>query len=98
MARMLRLKADLQEVAISAEYKAQKWTLTKKEKEAAAAEGEDEEEEEDDGEDPIKKILFDETGFLKPLVEALKVPSHALINQSRINPLVSIVSILLMWT
>eukprot|EP00966_Prymnesium_polylepis_P155878 3601537-Prymnesium_polylepis.1 len=68
MARMLRLKADLQEVAISAVYKKQKWTLTQKEKEAAAAEGEDEDEdEEDDGEDPIKTILFDESGFWKPL-------------------------------
>ena len=75
MARMLRLKSDLQEVAISAEYKAQKWTLTQKEKEAAAAAGEEEQDdgEEDDDEDPIKKILFDETGFWKPLVAALKV-------------------------
>ena len=62
------------QVAISAEYKAQKWTLTQKEKEAVAAEGEDQAEEEtDDGEDPIKKILFDEAGFWKPLVEALKI-------------------------
>eukprot|EP00966_Prymnesium_polylepis_P183104 4242933-Prymnesium_polylepis.1 len=48
MARMLRLKEDLQEVAISADYKKQKWTLTQKEKEAAAAEGEDEDDHEED--------------------------------------------------
>ena len=72
MARMLRLKADLQEVAISAEYGAHKWNLTVKEKEALAAD-EEAEEETDDGEDAIKKILFDEPGFWKPLVEALKV-------------------------
>ena len=76
MARVLRLKADLHEVAISAEYKAQKWSPSRKEKEAAAAEGDDEEEEEEDGEDPIKKILFDEAGFWKPLVEALKVRTY----------------------
>jgi hypothetical protein len=62
------------QVAISAEYKAQKWTLTQKEKEDAnAAAAEEDEEDDADGEDPIKKILFDEVGFWKPLVEALKV-------------------------
>ena len=78
MARMLRLKADLRQVADSAAYASQKWTLTKKEKEAAAAvaageEEEEEEEEEEDGIDPIKKVLFDEDEFWKPLVAALKV-------------------------
>ena len=80
MARVLRLKADLRQVADSAAYGAQKWKLTKKEKEAAAAaaateevQEEEEEEEEVDGVDPIKKILFDEEGFWKPLIAALKV-------------------------
>ena len=63
----------MHQVAISAEYAAQKWTLTQKEKEAAAAAEEDDEEEETDGEDPIKKILFDEAGFWRPLIEALKI-------------------------
>eukprot|EP00966_Prymnesium_polylepis_P153597 3546934-Prymnesium_polylepis.1 len=54
----------------------QKWTLTQKGKDAAAAEGDEEDDDdEDDGEDPIRKILFDESGFWKPLVEALKVRS-----------------------
>jgi hypothetical protein len=79
MARMLRLKADLRQVADTAEYAAMKWTLSKKEREekaaAAAAAGEEQEEEEEDadGQDSIKKILFDDDGFWKPLVHALKV-------------------------
>ena len=66
MGRMLRLKADLQEVVGSAEYGQQKWALTAKEKAIAAAE-EEVEEEEDADVDPIKKILQDEDGFWKPL-------------------------------
>ena len=73
MARMLRLKADLQEVVGSAEYGKQKWKPTQKEKEAAAEDAEEEEEEEEDGLDPIKKILQDESGFWTPLLAALKV-------------------------
>ena len=66
MGRMFRLKADLQEVCISAEYAAQKWKK----------EGEDDEDEAGPavgGTEPIKAILLDEKGFLEPLVQALKV-------------------------
>lgn len=76
MGRVLRLKADLQQVAISADYANQKWKKTKKELEAELEAGLAAEEEEAEGGadgDPIKKILFDEVGFWKPLVEALKV-------------------------
>ena len=81
MGRMLKLKADLQEIVVSAEYKKQKWTKTKKEREAEAAErarngdaAEDDEDEaeEEDGVDAISKIILDEDGFWKPLVETLK--------------------------
>ena len=71
MGRVLRLKADLQEVAISAAYAQQKWPKKKKNKDDA--DDEDEEEEELGGEGGVKLILLDEDGFWKPLVEALQV-------------------------
>ena len=86
MGRMLRLKADLQEVVISAEYKAQKWPKTKKEleAEAEAGEAEDEEDEEvEDGEDPIKKIVIEESGFWKPLVSGFWKP---LVDALKVRP------------
>lgn len=75
MGCLLRLKAELQEVVVSQEYADQKWNWkpTQKEKEAEAEAEAEEEKQDDDGEDPIKKIILDETGFWKPLVEALKV-------------------------
>eukprot|EP00966_Prymnesium_polylepis_P086716 2007111-Prymnesium_polylepis.1 len=73
MGRVLRLKADLQEVAISADYAKQKWP--KKKAGEKAGEGEEEGEAELDGEGGVKMILLDETGFWTPLVEALKVSS-----------------------
>ena len=63
---MLRLKADLQQIVISAEYAKQKFK---------AKEGE-----EGDGartvlgaNDPVKSIVLDEAGFWTPLVDALKI-------------------------
>eukprot|EP00966_Prymnesium_polylepis_P026243 605321-Prymnesium_polylepis.1 len=74
MARMFRLKADLQEVAISAAYAQQKW------KEASKKNDEEDDEEDDeelDGEGGVKKILLDEDGFWMPLVAALKASATA---------------------
>ena len=67
MGRVLRLKADLQEVVISAAYAQQKWPKKKKDTDAEEQQGEL------DGEGGVKKILLDEDGFWKPLVAALKV-------------------------
>ena len=64
MARMLRLKGDLQQVVVTAEYAMQKWKK---------ADDEDEDDEDDSGGDPVKKIILDEAGFWTPLVDALKV-------------------------
>ena len=62
MARVLRLKADLQQVVVTAEYAAQKWKK------------DDDDDEEDDADgDKVKKIILDEDGFWKPMVDALKV-------------------------
>ena len=64
LARILRLKADLQEVVVSAEYAAQKWK--------PEADG-DSDDEATDGEDIVKKIILDESGFWKPLVDVLRI-------------------------
>ena len=79
MGRMLRVKADLQQIVISAEYAKQKFK---------AKEGDlPEEEEAESGaaarpasrstvlgaNDPVKLILMDEAGFWTPLVNALKI-------------------------
>ena len=74
MARVLRLKRDLQEVVISEAYAKQKW------KKASKKDDEEEEEEEEgeqlDGEGGVKKIVLDEDGFWKPLVAALKASTR----------------------
>jgi predicted nucleic acid-binding Zn-ribbon protein len=72
MGRVLRLKADLQEVVISADYSKQKWPKKKKDAEA------EDDEEELDGEGGVKAILLDESGFWKPLVEALRARASPL--------------------
>eukprot|EP00966_Prymnesium_polylepis_P086055 1991594-Prymnesium_polylepis.2 len=84
MARLLRVKADLQEVVVSAAYAQQKFDDKKDKKEKGAgdadAEEESEEEEEEDGEaitDGVKKIVLDDDGFWTPLVDALRVREHA---------------------
>ena len=68
MGRMLRLKADLKYAVDSPEYAKQDF---KKKKGSEEADGDDDV----DGEGGVKKILLDEEGFWKPLVEALKVPA-----------------------
>ena len=62
LGRLLRLKADLQEVVVSAEYAAQKW---KQDKPAEADGDADDEDEDAAGEDLVKKIVLDEAGFWK---------------------------------
>eukprot|EP00966_Prymnesium_polylepis_P259738 5999829-Prymnesium_polylepis.2 len=60
------------EVVISADYSKQKWPKKKKDAEA------EDDEEELDGEGGVKAILLDESGFWKPLVEALRARASPL--------------------
>lgn len=64
LGRLLRLKADLQEVVVSAEYAAHKF-----EKDDDAADGDADA----SGSDVVKNIVLDESGFWKKLVEALRI-------------------------
>lgn len=68
---MLRCKADLQEVVVSAEYEKQNWKASR-----SKDDNEDDDDEDLAGEGGVKKLLLDEEGFWKPLVSVLKVSSH----------------------
>ncbi|KAL1523115.1 hypothetical protein AB1Y20_018072 [Prymnesium parvum] len=68
MARILRLKSDLQQIVVSGDYALQKFTIN-----SAADEGEADGETVLGSRDPVKVILLDEAGFWEPLVQALVV-------------------------
>lgn len=64
MARILRLKAELQEIVVSNAYAAQKFT------QASGVEFEDDL---GTGADDVKVIVLDEAGFWQPVVDALRI-------------------------
>ena len=70
LARILRLKSFLQEVVVSAEYSQQKWS---KDEAEADDQADDEADATADGEDIVKKLILDEAGFWKKLVEVLRI-------------------------